>query len=329
MAAGKNRKEIDTPQELLDSLGCVIQEGWARRPLWHLDRNLVSLPHVLIKDWDRFIISDDNGKWLVISSASRIGTRTIYSIVYVDLENRKIYDCIRKKKASSRTQLPQSSDIDYEINYSCPEMRTSFIHRDNIRNLLMDVPDFDIQSLGKGIDARFILRQAPDSETFVSVTTLSKSGRSFLLNEISAPIPVRGILRRGDLTVEIVPADVHAVFDMGRGRFATQPMFKAIFNKGTAGLSMVDEKSCAVSCNGKLHVITGIRTEHTDDGFSVRSRDGSLKFCLKNGMIRQNSTITQLFGSISGHAALEDGTELDLDDMTGVAWIVQGRKQSE
>ncbi len=329
MAAGKNRKEIDSPQELLDSLGCVIQEGWARHPLWHLDRNLVSLPHVLIKDWDRFIISDNCGKWLVLSSASRIGTRNIYSIVYVDLENRKIYDCVRKKKASSRTQLPQSSDMDYEINLSCPEMRTTFIRRNGIRNLLFGVPDIEIPSLGKGIDARFILDQDPASETFVSVSTLSKSGRSFLLNEISTPIPAHGILRRGDKTDEIAASDVHAVFDMGRGRFATQPMFKAIFNKGTMGLSMVDEKSCAVSCNGKLHVITGLRTGHTEDGFSVRSKDGGLEFSLKNGIIRRNSIITQLFGSISGHAALEDGTEIELDGMTGVAWIVQGRKQSE
>ena len=329
MAAGKNRKEIETPQELLDSSGCVIKEGWARRPIWHLDRKLVSLPHVLIKDWDRFIISDDNGKWLVVSTVSRIGTRSVYSIVYVDLETGQVLDCVRKKKASTKTQLPPSSDIDCEINYSCQEMRTAFIRRDNIRNILICVPDLEIPGQGKGIDARFILDQNPDCETFVSVSSLSKSGRSFLLNEISTSIPVHGILRRGDRTDEMVPSAVRAIYDMGRGRFATRPMFKAVFNNGKAGLSMVDNNSCALSVNGKLHVVTGIRTEYSDDGFSARSRDGKLVLSLENGIIRHNSDIKQLFGSICGHASLEDGTELDLDRMTGVAWIVQSRKQYE
>ena len=329
MATGKDRKETDTPQELLDPLGNVISEGWARHPVWHLDSNHVSLPHVLIKNWDRFIISDDSGRWMVVSSAGRIGTRAIYSIVYVDLERRQVFDCIRKKKAVSSFRLPQSSDVDYEINYSCPDMRTTFIRRNDVRNILLCVPDLDIPGLGKGLDARFILNRNPDNETYVSASSLGRSGKSFLLNEISTSIPVHGILRRGNLTEELISSDVHAIFDMGRGRFSTQPMFKAVFNRGTAGLSMIDENSCALFADGKLSVITGIETEHTEDGFSSRSMDGRLKVNLKNGIRRQNSNIAQLFGSICGKASLDNGTKLDLDGMTGVTWIVRGRKQPE
>ena len=50
---------------------------------------------------------------------------------------------------------------------------------------------------------------------------------------------------------------------------------------------------------------------------------------LGNGLERELLYVFGVGGKRMDDAALEDGTELDLDDMTGVAWIVQGRKQSE
>ena len=321
-----SRIEIERPQELLDCNGCIIQDGWARRPVWHFDRKLVCHPLVNIKEWDRYLITDDAGKWLIITIANQIGKKAVHSITYVDFESRSVFNLKKKHGAGEKSILPQSTTTDYESGFSCSEMRTAFIRRGDVSNIMLCAPYFDIQGFGKGITARFILDHNPDVETYVTAHALSRSRKSFLLNGVSTCIPVHGILRRGDQTDEIVQSNVHAAFDWGRGKFTTKPMFKAIFNSGTFGLCMTDTSSCALFADGRIHIVDDVSIEFSEKGFSVRSKDGRLEISLENGICRQDSSALQVFGSIQGTASFGKGREVRFDNVPGVSWRIQSRK---
>lgn len=315
-------QEIENPQQLLDTNGCITCEGWARRPLFHYDRNLISTPAIRTKEWERFVISDDGARWLVVASINHIGSRIGYSITYVDFENNAVFNVNHKQKANNRNRLSQSPHIDDEHNYSCPDMRTAFIRRGEIRNILLCAPRFDICETEKGIDARFILNQDPYAQSFVTAEAMSKNKKSFLLNEICSLIPVSGIFRRGNVTEKINPDSTHAVIDWGRGRFSVKPMFKALFSNGTVGLSMLNRKRCAVAFDGKIHIIEDISTKITEGGFSAKSKDGRLDIALKKGILQQSSYALQTFGCLQGSVTLENGRTITISNLPGVTWRV-------
>lgn len=315
-------QEIENPQELLDINGCIIREGWARRPLFHYDRSLISVPVIKTKEWERFIIADDNAKWLIVASINNIASRMGYSITYVDYESRKVFNVIHKQKANDKNRLSQSSRIDDEHNYSCPDMRLALIRRANVRNVMLCAPRFEVCEAEKGIDARFMLRQDPYAQSFVTAESMSSSRKSFLLNEIISLIPVSGIFRRGNVTEQIKPDSVHAVIDWGRGRFSVRPMFKALFSNGKIGLSMLTRNCCAVALDGKIHLIEDVSTKFTEGGFSAKSKDGRLEISLKDGILQQRSSALQTFGCLQGSLTLENGRTITFSNMPGVFWRV-------
>ena len=321
-------QEIENPQELLDINGCIIQEGWARRPLFHFDRKHISAPAIKTKEWDRFIISDDGAKWLVIATVNHIGTRMGYSITYVDFEKRTVFNVRLKNRANEKNKLSQSSHMDDEHNFSCSEMRTAFIRRGNTRNIMLCAPKFDVNKAEKGINARFILNQDQYAQSFVTAEALSKNRKNFLLNEICSLIPVSGILRRGNDIETIIQDKVHATIDWGRGRFSTKPMFKALFSNGSIGLSMVNRNCCAVSMDGKIYIIKDISTKLTRNGFTAKSADGRLNLTLKDGILFQGSSALQIFGCLQGSVDLEDEKTVDVSNMPGVTWRISKQKKS-
>ena len=320
-------QEIENPQELLDINGCIVREGWARRPLFHYDRKLISVPVIKTKEWDRFIVCDDDAKWMVVASISQIGARMKYSLTYVDFESRSFSMVNHKHGANEKNRLSMSSHIDDEHNYSCPDMRTAFIRRGSIRNLVLSAPRFNVNNEEYGIDARFILNQNPYDQAFVTAESLSRNRKSFLLNEIYSLIPVSGIFRRGNVTEEIKQDKVHAVIDWGRGRFSTKPMFKALFSNGSVGLFMLSRDRCAVSRNGKIHVVEDISTRLNKNGFNAKSKDGSLDITLKNGMRHKSSSAVQIFGCLQGSVTL-DGKTITFSNLPGVTWNITKQKQS-
>ena len=321
-------QEIENPQELLDINGCIIQEGWARRPLFHYDRKFISVPVIKTKEWERFIISDDGAKWLVIATVNHIGARMGYSITYVDFEQRSVSSVRHKHRANEKNRLSQSSHVDDENNFSCPEMRTAFIRRGNTRNIVLCAPKFDVKKAEKGIDARFILNQDQYAQSYVTSEALTKNRKNFLLDEIYTLIPVSGIFRRGNEIETILPDKVHATIDWGRGRFSTKPMFKALFSNGRVALSMINRNCCAVSIDGKIYMIKDISTKLTRNGFTANSADGRLNLTLKDGIPLQTSSALQIFGCIQGSVTLENEKPIDVSNMPGVTWRISKQKKS-
>ncbi|MBR4427478.1 MAG: DUF2804 family protein [Spirochaetales bacterium] len=319
--------EIVERQDLLNAEGCIIQEGWARGSMWSYDRSLVAMQNMMLKEWDRFLIIDRSGKWMVPVSVSQIAGKMIYSISYVDLSGKTLLNVSKKVMATDKTKLGLSSHQDEEINYSCEEMRTAFIRRGNVHNIMLCAPYFDIPNLGKGIDARFELFHNPDHESFAQATTLSKSRKSFLLNEIETCIPVKGVLRRGDATNEISAKDeVMAIYDWGRGRFPIKPMTKALFcgmsGKSSVGVFISSPDTCALTIDGKTHVFAGLKIRSNKDSFRVESKGSKVDFVMQPVIEDRNSQVLNMFGRIEGNVTLDDGSSLDLNGLLGMVWQI-------
>lgn len=319
--------EIEKRQDLLNAEGCLIQEGWARCPNWNYDRSLVAMPNMMHKEWDRFLIIDRSGKWMVLVSTSQISAKAIYSISYADLSSKTLLKERKKIRASDKIKLGLSLNQDEEINFACEEMRTAFIRRGKDHNIMFSAPYFDIPNFGKGIDARFELMHNPDQEIFAKAVALSKSRKSFLLNEIETCIPVKGVLRRGDTTVSIPEKDgVMAIYDWGRGRFSTKPMTKALFcgmsGGSSVGICISSPDTCALTVDGKTHVFAGLKIRSSKDGFRVESKGSKVDFVMQPILEDSDSQLLNLFGRIEGNAVLDDGTKLDLNGMVGMVWQI-------
>ncbi len=306
--------ELEKPLELLDRSGCLIQEGWARQQIWHYDRRLVAHPATLLKEWDRYLVVDKDGRWMVLACASRIGGHMVYSITYADIENKAVYSEKARTSASG-------SNLDDDINYSSNTMRSAFIRRGDTTNIMLSATSFSVPGPENGIDARFILSCIPQEQTFVSAAALNKSRKSFLLNEIKACVPVTGIFRCGGITNLIGNEDkAMAICDYGRGRFITKPMAKALFcgtvDNSHVGLCLVESSASAIIVDGLVHTLEDVRITGEDGGFRFESKD--LKAYMAKTVTEGVSSSFQHFGKLKGSVRLEDGRVLNLDAMPGI-----------
>ncbi len=322
--------EIEKPLELLNADGCLIQDGWARHQYWNYDRHLVALPNMMLKEWNRFLIIDRSARWIVLASASQIGGKAVYYISYADLSTGLFLQEKKKIRANNNTRLPMKSDQDDDVGFSCNEMRVAFMRKGNLNNIMLSAPSFGFPNLGKGIDARFELRHNPEKQQYTSANALSKSRKSFLLNEIDTCIPVNGIIRRGEVTEKITEDDgVFAVMDWGRGRFTSKPMTKALFCGMTAdssvGISITTADRCALTIDGVTHVFSGLKIRESKDGLIFEAKGLKVEFALQNAVKNEDMH----FGIIAGTCELNDGRKLDLNGIPGIVWQISKNKRQD
>jgi len=342
--------EVITKQNLLNKKGCIIEEGWARHPLWNYDRKSIKASAFKIKEWDYYAITSMSQGWTLCGTISDLGYAALLSISYIDL-NKKDYAQQDEMKffPLGSFKLSPSSAIDSNSLYLGKKIRLTFVKKGQTRRIMIAAPSLQLPDGRIGIDANLELTQPSNMESMNIATSWKENRKAFYLNEKVNCMPVQGTLRRGD-TIEIIKNDdVWGVLDWGRGRWTYQNTWywgsgsgivnghSFGFNIGYGFTDRTPASENAVFYDGKIHKLDDVTFNIPEDDFlkpwKFESSDGRFSMDFKPVVDRSSKmnfgiikTIQhQVFGYFTGTAILDNGTKIRIKDFPAFAEKVFNR----
>ena len=295
-------KEIKSWQE-------TIKGGWARHPLWAYSRHHSSYER------DLYIITSGSKGWTVCASIMEAGSSYEYRITYFDRSSGKLLQKrIQRHFLKNHRVLPEASENRQSSNFSCEEMRLSFIRHNAKRNILLCAPELEF------LDARFTLIQPEDLESLCTMRSWKDTRTAFLFDRKLNCMKASGILRLGDETVSISEDEnAFASLNIIRGRLPRKTSDRWLtcclsIDDHTLGIDIVPGGESTLVFDGSLQRIASVIEE---TGKEFRSSDGRLD--LSFSIIPSSETVSDMqFGYCTGKVILDDGTVIDVRDVPAV-----------
>ncbi len=295
-------KEIKSWQE-------IINGGWARHPLWAYSRHHSSYER------DLYIITSDRKGWTVCASIMEAGSSYEYRITYFDrLSGKLLQKRIQRHFLKNHRVLPEASENRQSSNFSCEEMRLSFIRHNDKRNILLCAPELEF------LDARFTLIQPDDLESLCTMRSWKDTRTAFLFDRKLNCMKASGILRLGDETVSISEDEnAFASLNIIRGRLPRKTSDRWLtcclsIDDHTLGIDIVPGGESTLVYDGMLQRIASVKEE---TGKEFRSSDGRLD--LSFSIIPSSETVSDMqFGYCTGKVIMDDGTVIDIRDVPAV-----------
>ena len=295
-------KEIKSWQE-------TIKGGWARHPLWAYSRHHSSYER------DLYIITSNSKGWTVCASIMEAGSSYEYRITYFDLSSGKLLQKrIQRHFLKNHRVLPEASENRQSSNFSCEEMRLSFIRHNAKRNILLCAPELEF------LDARFTLIQPEDLESLCTMRSWKDTRTAFLFDRKLNCMKASGILRLGDETISISEDEnAFASLNIIRGRLPRKTSDRWLtcclsIDDHTLGIDIVPGGESTIVFDGSLQRIASVKEE---TGKEFRSSDGRLD--LSFSIIPSSETVSDMqFGYCTGKVILDDGTVIDIRDVPAV-----------
>lgn len=341
--------EVTTKQELLDTSGIIVEEGWARRPLWHYRREKIHAGALRIKEWDYYAIMSHEQQFCLCATFSDLGFAGLFAIAYIDLKTPAVCqtDAI-KLLPLGKLGLPNHSG-DYNVAWKSPKMRIAFGRREERRRLLFSAPDLLLPDGRRGIDVDLTLVQPPQLESLNIATSWKENRRAFYLNEKINCLPANGIVRLGNDTVMLHPHESFGVLDWGRGRWTYKNRWYWASASGrlddhTFGLNLgygFSDRSPAsenaIIYDNRIHKLEEVQFHIPEAGYlhpwKITSSDRrcELEFTpvvdrtANMNLLLVKSIQHQVFGHFSGKVVLDDGTILEIESFPGFAEDVYNR----
>ncbi|PKK96290.1 MAG: DUF2804 domain-containing protein, partial [Tenericutes bacterium HGW-Tenericutes-3] len=122
------QNEIKEVQRLLDEKGCIINPGYAKKMLWEYDRKDIKAGKLRIKEWDYYlIVNDDYGIAFTVADNSYLG---FVSVSLLDFKE-KSYEMFSTMKLLTlgKYNLPSSS-LKGDIHYKDKKISLSYVVKD-------------------------------------------------------------------------------------------------------------------------------------------------------------------------------------------------------
>ncbi len=348
--------EITEKTVLLDSSGNIETPGWARKPLFSYERNMIKAPAWRIKEWDYYcVMNDTDGIALTVADN---GYMAFYSVTVFDFKNKtETSGSVMGLFPMGALNLPGSSEEgDIVVNEKGITMRFLLKPDGNslIRTLEIDFPSFD---RGNGLSGSIVLEQPLSDDSMVIATPFDKSGHFYFNRKINC-MKAEGSLICGRKSIDFKnnsnKNSTYAVLDWGRGVWT----YNNTWYWGS-GSGIVDDKRFGFNIgygfgdtsaateniifyDGRGHKFNDIvfniptdsngREQYTDP-WTFTSSDGRFEMEFSPVIDRFSDTNLllirscqhQVFGKFSGRAVLDDGTALEIKDFMGFAEKVLNR----
>ena len=74
--------EVKEKQALLNEQGHIIEEGWARFPVWNYDRTKIKASAFKIKEWDYYSITNSKELWSLNTTMADLGFGALFSVSF-------------------------------------------------------------------------------------------------------------------------------------------------------------------------------------------------------------------------------------------------------
>jgi hypothetical protein len=341
--------EVTRKQPLLDKHGHIIEEGWARRPLWQYDRSAIKASALRIKEWDYYAIISHEKHLACCLTFSDLGYVGLFAIAIVDLTTGDVRQCDSLKIAPwGKLGLPATSG-DYAVSWSNRTLRIALSRKGEHRRLLFGAPDLLLPDGERGVDGDITLAQPDTLESLNIATSWEKKRSAFYLNEKINCLAASGTLHLGKKTVTLHPHEAFGVLDWGRGRWTytnrwywasasgivNDHLFGFNLGYGFSDRSVASEN--AILYDRKIHKLDEVSFEIPPDAchqsWHITSNDGRCELTFTPKADRQShmnyllikSVQMQVFGYYHGTVVLDDGTMITIHDFPGFAEDVYNR----
>ena len=334
---------ITQETELLDAEGRLTVPGWARKPLWNYNREVIS-SKLRLKEWDYYcILSKTAGISLTISDMGYLGFVGI-TILYFN----------------TQTEISRSLILPFPLGkWNLPRTSTSgtTAFHNKTANIMFSVEagkrklTFSWKNFlkGKYLSGEMDLYRNPGSDTIVVATPFKKNRKAFYYNQKINCLSSTGYYQLGADKTSFNPESSFGVLDWGRGIWtyeniwywsSASGMIKGIpfgFNLGYGFGNLSTHSENALFYNGVLHKLDKLTFEIPDTGYLAPWHlfDNEGRFEMKFIPILDRSSKTnllliksdqhQIFGKFYGKAVLDNGTILEIQDLTGFAEKVFNR----
>mgnify|MGYP000351641776 FL=1 len=327
--------KCETKKKLLRPDGCVDEPGWANSLVYEYSPFDVKANKLRIKEWDYYIIVDDNGyAFCTVIADNR----------YMGLANSSFYDFNEGKKYDFITPLvmPMGSmhmptdSSKGDIYFRSANCELAYIHVDGGRRLtgrykkclLHDELEFDL-----------FLKEFKDDDTMVIATPWQQDKKAFYYNQKINCMPASGYVRFGGKSYEFTPERNYGTIDWGRGVWTYDNTWYWGSGNGTVngkrfgyniGYGFGDTTAASENIlfyDGKCHKLDDVKFNIPASGYTdpwtFTSSDGRFEMEFtpiidRAAKIDVKLIVTdqhQVFGRMNGKAILDDGTVIEVKDM--------------
>lgn len=340
------QREITRPGPLLDERGQLCQVGYAKSPLLTYDRNAVKGSHLRIKEWDYYLVMNDQfALALTIADNSYMG---LDSISLIDLwDRRQITRSPMRLLPLGMTGLPASS-----ARGDCASAGRGyailFRHEEGKRVLYAHMDRF---ADGQPLDARVELTDEPE-ESMVICTPFPKPGHFYYNQKINC-LRASGTVTVGEREYKFDPADSFGVLDWGRGVWTYHNTWYWASGSGLVdgvpfgfnlGYGFGDTSAATENMlfyGGKAHKLSRVTFQIPGapgardylSPWRFTSDDGRFEMtflpildraaCTSVGVIKSDQH--QVFGRFTGRAVLDDGRLIRVEEFLGFAEEVENK----
>ncbi|MGI5173857.1 DUF2804 domain-containing protein [Treponema sp. OMZ 840] len=336
--------EVIKDINLLDNNGHIIEEGWARRPVWKYERSKVKASALKIKEWDYYSITHTKELWSLNATVADLGFGALFSVSFIDFKLKSFAQKDEMKFFTfGKTGLSACSTEDNKVSFSGKGLSLSFSKTGNTRRLHICVPNLSLPGGNTGIEADLELYQAPGLESMNIATSWKEKRTCFYLNEKVNCMSVSGSLKLGNDDIRLGKDEVWAVLDWGRGNWTRKNRWywasgsgsvkgKSFgFNLGYGFTDRTPASENVIFYDGKIHKLENVffhipendylkpwTFSSSDKRFEMRFIPAVDRFAATNLGIIQ-SIQHQVFGFFTGTAVLDDGKTIRIEHFPAFA----------
>ena len=207
----ESQVEITEPGPLLDESGRLATRGYAKSPLLEYDRSRIAAPAIRIKEWDYYLVNDD--EYALALTIGDMGYATLVSASLIDF-GEKTFTTRSTMGALplGRLGLPASS-AEGITRFEGKKATVHFAVGRGMRHLVVGWEDFKD---GKPLFAEVVLDREP-RDSMVIATPWAEDDHAFYYNQKIIGQRAFGLLQLGELQHSFQEGDSFGLLDWGRG----------------------------------------------------------------------------------------------------------------
>ncbi len=339
---------IESYGSLFDESGRLREPGYALRPPFAYDRHEVAAPAVRIKEWDYYLVNDDeHAVALTVSDLGYIGLISASVMDFATSTFRTESELVMMPMG--RMGLPAASDSG-DVVWVGKRTKAVFAHTPAGRRLSFEMEGFG----GEELEVEVLLDEEP-RDSMVIVTPWAEDEQAFYYNRKIVGMRARGGFRRGAYVHEFDPSDSLGILDWGRGVWTYDNTWYWAVAQGRQdgrliGLNLGYGFGDTSAASENMLFVDGICHKlgrcdfgiprHFDgsyrymEAWHMSEEDGRLELTFSPeidrvddinvlGIVQSNQH--QVFGKLDGFVVLDDGTRLEIKGLRGSAEHIHNR----
>ncbi|MFQ3231360.1 MAG: hypothetical protein ACI9DO_002746 [Reinekea sp.] len=333
-----NQNRIQTPHNVLDENGHVMEAGYSKKEVLHYDKSQVTASRLRLKEWDYFFVGNkDYGLAITIADNNYMG---LAGFVFLDFKNQKKYD-YTKMLFNARKHLNMPNQLlSGTVAYDSKDLSISYEYK--FDQILIKAQARKLKGLE---DATIDLTLNVLNDDHLVIVTPFEKKKAFYYNQKINHLAASGYFTVGERRYSL--DDNFGLLDWGRGVWTYDNTWYWSsasgkenghligFNLGYGFGNTEQATENILYYDKKGHKIDEVHFHISDDFISpwkVTSNDDSLYFDfypiydnhtnIDLFVIGQNAH--QVFGEFKGYMRI-DGEKIEVKSLFGFAEKVRNR----